>query len=351
MNNNHLIIMAGGVGSRFWPMSIPEKPKQFIDVMGVGKTMIQLTVERFSGVIEPDHVWIVTSKKYKEMVMQQLPEVPEQQILMEPCMRNTAPCIEYVSRKIYAKYPDANLVFSPADHIVLDAPHFKEVIKESLDFTKDKDVIVTLGMMPTRPETGYGYIKEVPRVSEVSKGSIVAVEAFKEKPNLETAKAYLAEGGYFWNAGIFVWNVKMVVNTIKRLVPDLAEIFDRIEPHFYKDNEQNIIDELFPTCPNISIDYAVMEKSKDVFVYPASFGWSDIGTWGSLYTHINPDENGNAVIGENIRTVDSMNCIIRSFGKKKVIVQGLDNYIVVDDNDCLLICKMQDEQLIKEWQK
>ncbi|MDO5341657.1 MAG: mannose-1-phosphate guanylyltransferase [Bacteroidia bacterium] len=351
MNNNHLIIMAGGVGSRFWPMSIPEKPKQFIDVMGVGKTMIQLTVERFSGVIEPDHVWIVTSKKYKEMVMQQLPEVPEQQILMEPCMRNTAPCIEYVSRKIYAKYPDANLVFSPADHIVLDAPHFKDVIKESLDFTKDKDVIVTLGMMPTRPETGYGYIKEVPRVSEVSKGSIVAVEAFKEKPNLETAKAYLAEGGYFWNAGIFVWNVKMVVNTIKRLVPDLAEIFDRIEPHFYKDDEQNIIDELFPTCPNISVDYAVMEKSKDVFVYPASFGWSDIGTWGSLYTHINPDENGNAVIGENIRTVDSMNCIIRSFGKKKVIVQGLDNYIVVDDNDCLLICKMQDEQLIKEWQK
>ena len=351
MNNNHLIIMAGGVGSRFWPMSIPEKPKQFIDVMGVGKTMIQLTVERFSGVIEPDHVWIVTSKKYKDMVMQQLPEVPEQQILMEPCMRNTAPCIEYVSRKIYAKYPDANLVFSPADHIVLDAPHFKEVIKKSLDFTKDKDVIVTLGMMPTRPETGYGYIKEVPRVSEVSKGSIVAVEAFKEKPNLETAKAYLAEGGYFWNAGIFVWNVKMVVNTIKRLVPDLAEIFDKIEPHFYKDDEQNVIDELFPTCPNISIDYAVMEKSKDVFVYPASFGWSDIGTWGSLYTHINPDENGNAVIGENIRTVDSGNCIIRSFGKKKVIVQGLDNYIVVDDNDCLLICKMQDEQLIKEWQK
>ena len=351
MNNNHLIIMAGGVGSRFWPMSIPEKPKQFIDVMGVGKTMIQLTVERFGGIIEPDHVWIVTSKKYKDMVMQQLPEVPEQQILMEPCMRNTAPCIEYVSRKIHAKHPDANLVFSPADHIVLDTPHFKEVIKESLEFTKDKDVIVTLGMMPTRPETGYGYIKEVPRVSEVSNGSIVAVEAFKEKPNLETAKAYLAEGGYFWNAGIFVWNVKMVVKTIEKLVPDLAEIFDRIEPHFYKDDEQNIIDELFPTCPNISIDYAVMEKSKDVFVYPASFGWSDIGTWGSLYTHIEPDENGNAVIGENIKMVGSGNCIVRSFGKKKVIVQGLDNYIVVDDNDCLLICKMQDEQLIKEWQK
>lgn len=351
MNNNHLIIMAGGVGSRFWPMSMPEKPKQFIDVMGVGKTMIQLTVERFSGIIESDHIWIVTSKKYKEMVMQQLPEVPEQQILMEPCMRNTAPCIEYVSRKIHAKHPDANLVFSPADHIVLDIPHFKEVIKESLDFTKDKDVIVTLGMMPTRPETGYGYIKSDNSKPAHCGGKILKVEAFKEKPDLETAKAYLADGGYFWNAGIFVWNVKMVVNTIEKLVPDLAKVFDRIEPHFYKDDEQNIIDELFPTCPNISIDFAVMEKSKDVFVYPASFGWSDIGTWGSLYTHIEPDENGNAVIGENIKMVGSGNCIVRSFGKKKVIVQGLDNYIVVDDNDCLLICKMQDEQSIKEWQK
>ena len=351
MNNNHLIIMAGGVGSRFWPMSTPERPKQFIDVMGVGKTMIQLTVERFGGVIEPDHVWIVTSKKYKDMVMQQLPEVPEQQILMEPCMRNTAPCIEYVSRKIYAKHPDANLVFSPADHIVLDTQHFKEVIRKSLEFTKDKDVIVTLGMMPTRPETGYGYIKADSGKPAHCNGKIMKVEAFREKPNLETAKAYLAEGGYYWNAGIFVWNAKMVVNTIEKLVPDLAKVFDKIEPHFYKDDEQDVIDELFPTCPNISIDYAVMEKSDDVFVYPASFGWSDIGTWGSLYTHIKPDEKNNAVIGENIRMVDSEDCIVRSFGRKKVIVQGLDNYIVVDDNDCLLICKMQDEQQIKEWQK
>ncbi len=351
MNNNHFIIMAGGVGSRFWPMSTPERPKQFIDVMGVGKTMIQLTVERFGGVIEPDHVWIVTSKRYKDMVMQQLPEVPEQQILMEPCMRNTAPCIEYVSRKIHAKYPDANLVFSPADHIVLDTPHFREVIQKSLEFTKDKDVIVTLGMMPTRPETGYGYIKSDSTKPAHCGGEILKVEAFREKPNLETAKAYLAEGGYFWNAGIFVWNAKMVVKTIEKLVPELAKVFDKIEPHFYKDDEQNVIDELFPTCPNISIDYAVMEKSSDVFVFPASFGWSDIGTWGSLYTHIEPDENSNAVIGENVRMVGSANCMVRSFGRKKVIVQGLDNYIVVDDNNCLLICKMQDEQLIKEWQK
>lgn len=340
--------MAGGVGSRFWPMSIPEKPKQFIDVMGIGKTMIQLTVERFAGIIAPDHVWIVTSKKYKDLVMEQLPEVPEAQILMEPCMRNTAPCIEYVSRKIHTKYPDANLVFSPADHLVLNVSHFQEVIKESLEYTKNNNVIVTLGMMPSRPETGYGYIKSA---DTDLKGKIQKVEAFKEKPNLETARKYLAEGGYYWNAGIFIWNVRTVVDTIAELVPDLAEVFDRIEPHFYRSNEQNVIDELFPTCPNISIDYAVMEKSQDVFVYPANFGWSDIGTWGSLYTHIPCDEKNNAVIGENIRMIDSKNCMVRSYGRKKVIVQGLDNYIVVDDNDCLLICKMQDEQSIKEWQK
>lgn len=351
MNNNHLIIMAGGVGSRFWPMSTPERPKQFIDVMGVGKTMIQLTVERFSEVIEPEHVWVVTSKKYKEMVMQQLPKIPEQQILMEPCMRNTAPCIEYVSRKIYSKYPDANLVFSPADHIVIDTPHFKDVIKESLEFTNSNDAIVTLGMLPTRPETGYGYIKSDNTAARHCNGKIMKVEAFKEKPNRETATTYLNEGGYFWNSGIFVWNAKMVVKTIEKLVPELAQIFDKIEAHFYNDDEQNVIDELFPTCPNISIDYAVMEKSKDVFVYPANFGWSDIGTWGSLYTHLPADENKNAVIGENIKMVDSKNCIVRTIGKKKVVVQGLDNYIIVDDNDCLLICKIQDEQTIKEWQK
>lgn len=340
--------MAGGVGSRFWPMSVPEKPKQFIDVMGIGKTMIQLTVERFAGIIAPDRVWIVTSKKYKNIVMEQLPEVPETQILLEPCMRNTAPCIEYVSRKIYAKYPDANLVFSPADHLVLDVPRFQEVIEESLEYTKKNDVIVTLGMMPMRPETGYGYIKSA---ESKSQEKFQKVEAFKEKPNLETARKYLSEGGYYWNAGIFIWNAKMVVDTIAKLVPDISEVFDKIEPHFYNNDEQNAIDELFPTCPNISIDYAVMEKSHDVFVYPASFGWSDIGTWGSLYTHIPCDETNNAIIGENIKMIDSKNCIARSYGRKKVIVQGLDNYIVVDDNDCLLICKIQDEQLIKEWQK
>ena len=363
--------MAGGVGSRFWPMSTPEKPKQFIDVLGIGKSLIQLTVERFATIIPIENVWIVTSERYKSIVREQLPDIPETQILLEPCMRNTAPCIEYVSRKIYAKYPEANLVFSPADHIVLDVNTFREVIKNSLEFTEKREAILTLGMMPTRPETGYGYIKRLQdnettrqqvelQSRKVAKSQsstansqqlIYKVEAFKEKPNLETAKSYLSEGGYYWNAGIFIWNVKMVVDTIANLVPDLASVFDEIEPYFYTDKEQDIVNQYFPTCPNISIDYAVMEKSKEVFVYPADFGWSDLGTWGSLYTHLQQDENNNAVVGQNINLVDCKNCVVHTPSERKVVIQGLDNYIVAESDNTLLICKKEEEQNIKNWQK
>ena len=347
--------MAGGVGSRFWPMSTPEKPKQFIDVLGIGKSLIQLTVERFETVILMENVWVVTSEKYKNIVKEQLPEIPETQILMEPCMRNTAPCIEYVARKIYAKYPEANLVFSPADHIVLDVNTFREVIKNSLEFTENREAILTLGMMPTRPETGYGYIKSQQTTDngQQTSGSetIQKVEAFKEKPNLETAKSYLAEGGYYWNAGIFIWNVKMVVGTISRLVPELAEVFDKIESSFYTEQEQEVINQYFPTCPNISIDYAVMEKSKDVFVYPANFGWSDLGTWGSLYTHLQQDENNNAAVGQNINLIDCKNCVVHTPSERKVVIQGLDNFIIAESDNTLLICKKEEEQHIKDWQK
>ena len=355
MNNNHLIIMAGGVGSRFWPMSTPEKPKQFIDVLGIGKSLIQLTVERFETIISVENVWIVTSEKYKSIVREQLPSIPESQILLEPCMRNTAPCIEYVARKIYAKYPEANLVFSPADHIVLDINTFRNVIKNSLEFTENREAILTLGMMPSRPETGYGYIKSQQTTDNgqqtLGSETIQKVEAFKEKPNLETAKSYLAEGGYYWNAGIFVWNVKMVVETIARLVPELAEVFDKIEASFYTEQEQEVINQYFPTCPNISIDYAVMEKSKDVFVYPANFGWSDLGTWGSLYTHLQQDENNNATVGQNINLIDCKNCVVHTPSERKVVIQGLDNYIIAESDNTLLICKKEEEQHIKDWQK
>lgn len=347
MNNNHLIIMAGGVGSRFWPMSTAEMPKQFIDVLGIGKSMIQMTVERFDGVIPQENVWVVTSQRYKNIVMEQLPMVPETQILLEPCMRNTAPCIEYVSRKIYARYPDANLVFSPADHIVMDVPEFKRVISESLRFTSNRAAILTLGMMPSRPETGYGYIK----ARDNENDTIKKVEAFKEKPDINTAKAYLQDGGYYWNAGIFVWNVKMVVDTIASLVPDLHAVFDRITPSFYTDNEQDMVNEYFPTCPNISIDYAVMEKADEVYVYPASFGWSDLGTWGSLYTYLPLDASNNAVVGQEVKMIDCNNCVVHTPMEKKVVIQGLNGYIVAESRNTLLICRKEDEQLIKEWQK
>ncbi|HJH60507.1 MAG TPA: mannose-1-phosphate guanylyltransferase [Bacteroidetes bacterium] len=347
MNKNHLIIMAGGVGSRFWPMSTAEMPKQFIDVLGIGKSMIQMTVERFDGVIPQENVWVVTSQRYKNIVMEQLPMVPETQILLEPCMRNTAPCIEYVSRKIYARYPDANLVFSPADHIVMDVPEFKRVISESLRFTSNRAAILTLGMMPSRPETGYGYIK----ARDNENDTIKKVEAFKEKPDINTAKAYLQDGGYYWNAGIFVWNVKMVVDTIASLVPDLHAVFDRITPSFYTDNEQDMVNEYFPTCPNISIDYAVMEKADEVYVYPASFGWSDLGTWGSLYTHLPLDASNNAVVGQEVKMIDCNNCVVHTPMEKKVVIQGLNGYIVAESRNTLLICRKEDEQLIKEWQK
>lgn len=347
MNKNHLIIMAGGVGSRFWPMSTAEMPKQFIDVLGIGKSMIQMTVERFDGVIPQENVWVVTSQRYKNIVMEQLPMVPETQILLEPCMRNTAPCIEYVSRKIYARYPDANLVFSPADHIVMDVPEFKRVISESLRFTSNRAAILTLGMMPSRPETGYGYIK----ARDNENDTIKKVEAFKEKPDINTAKAYLQDGGYYWNAGIFVWNVKMVVDTIASLVPDLHAVFDRITPSFYTDNEQDMVNEYFPTCPNISIDYAVMEKADEVYVYTASFGWSDLGTWGSLYTHLPLDASNNAVVGQEVKMIDCNNCVVHTPMEKKVVIQGLNGYIVAESRNTLLICRKEDEQLIKEWQK
>lgn len=309
--------------------------------------MIQMTVERFDGVIPQENVWVVTSQRYKNIVMEQLPMVPETQILLEPCMRNTAPCIEYVSRKIYARYPDANLVFSPADHIVMDVPEFKRVISESLRFTSNRAAILTLGMMPSRPETGYGYIK----ARDNENDTIKKVEAFKEKPDINTAKAYLQDGGYYWNAGIFVWNVKMVVDTIASLVPDLHAVFDRITPSFYTDNEQDMVNEYFPTCPNISIDYAVMEKADEVYVYPASFGWSDLGTWGSLYTHLPLDASNNAVVGQEVKMIDCNNCVVHTPMEKKVVIQGLNGYIVAESRNTLLICRKEDEQLIKEWQK
>ncbi|MBQ8676272.1 MAG: mannose-1-phosphate guanylyltransferase [Bacteroidaceae bacterium] len=347
--NNNLVIMAGGVGSRFWPMSTPECPKQFIDVMGCGRTFIQLTLDRFRDVVAPENVWVVTSQAYADIVREQLPEVPAENILLEPCRRNTAPCIAYVSWKIKKKNPRANLVITPSDHMVTDVEEFRRVIKSALSFTAQSDAIVTLGMHPTRPETGYGYIQADMSSPSLSNRNIYRVDRFREKPDLETAKKYITQAEYFWNSGIFVWNVETIVQALRYYEPEVSEIFEGMLPYYGTPDEQAVINERFPQCKSISIDYAVMEKAEEIYVFPASFGWSDVGTWGSLITLADKDREGNACIGPRIEVHETHNCIIHTSEERRVVVQGLDGYIVAEKGDTLLICKLTEEQRIKEF--
>ena len=347
--NNHLVIMAGGVGSRFWPMSTVEKPKQFIDVLGVGKSLLQLTVERFGDICKAENVWVVTNKAYVNLVKEQLPELPDGNILCEPCRRNTAPCIAYVSWKIKSKDPKANIVVTPSDHIVTNTEEFRRVIKSCLDFTMDSDAIVTLGMKPTRPETGYGYIQADLTSSSLRNKEIFRVYSFREKPDFDTAKQYISKNNYFWNAGIFIWNVSTIVNAFRVYQPAISKVFEGMLPIYGTDKEQLMIDEKFPECKSISVDYAIMEKAEEIFVCPADFGWSDLGTWGSLLVNTKKDLYGNSCIGNEIDVFETSNCIIHTTQEKKVIVQGLDGYIVAENDNTLLICRLSEEQRIKQF--
>ena len=347
--NNHLVIMAGGVGSRFWPMSTTERPKQFIDVLGVGKTLLQLTVERFGALVDPENIWVVTNRKYADTVQQQLPNMPRENILCEPCRRNTAPCIAYVSWRIKKKDPKANIVVTPSDHIVTNVQEFQRVIQQCMKFTGESDAIVTLGMKPNRPETGYGYIQADLSASSLRNKEIYRVDSFREKPDLETAKHYISKNNYFWNAGIFIWNVRTIVNAFRMYQPSLANIFEGMNPYYGTPDEQQYIDQRFPECENISVDYAIMEKADEIFVCPADFGWSDLGTWGSLQTLTKHDLYGNACIGEDINLFETHNCMIHTTQEKKVVIQGLDGYIVAENDNTLLICKLSEEQRIKQF--
>ena len=320
--NNHLVIMAGGVGSRFWPMSTAECPKQFIDVLGTGKTLLQLTVERFGSLIAPENVWVVTNEKYADIVAAQLPK---------------------------KKDPKANIVVTPSDHIVMNIQEFQRVIGDCMKFTADTDAIVTLGMKPSRPETGYGYIQANLGASSLRNKGIFRVDSFREKPDLQTAQEYISHNNYYWNAGIFVWNVNTIVNAFRMYQPKLAKIFESMLPVYDTPEEQQAVNEKFPTCENISVDYAIMEKADEIFVCPADFGWSDLGTWGSLQTQSKRDLYGNALIGPDIQVFETHNCMIHTTQEKKVVVQGLDGYIVAENNDTLLICKLSEEQRIKQF--
>lgn len=388
---NHVVIMAGGIGSRFWPISTPEYPKQFVDVLGYGKTMIQMTVERFQGVCPMSNFWVVTSVDYVDIVRAQLPELPSENILAEPCARNTAPCIAYACWKIRMRHPSANVVVTPADALVVDIPEFRRIISEALEFAAGGERVVTLGIKPTRPETGYGYIAAarasglglgdgsgsngmasdsgdwlVDSLSDwvglngmTSNGSvdggvpngIVKVESFREKPSLEVAQQYLEAGNYFWNAGIFVWSVETIVQSLRRFAPELAAKMDAMSSSFYTADEAAVVGELFPTCEKISIDYAVMEKADYIYTYPSDFGWSDVGTWGSLWTLLPHDENGNAVVGSNVHLYGCRGCIVHAPAAASVVLEGIEDSIVVEREGRILVCRLSEEQRIKEFEK
>ncbi|MBO5499605.1 MAG: mannose-1-phosphate guanylyltransferase [Bacteroidales bacterium] len=346
--NTNVVIMAGGIGSRFWPMSTPEFPKQFVDVLGRGRTMIQMTVERFAPLCPLENVWVVTSEDYVDIVKSQIPQIPESNILAEPCARNTAPCIAYACWKIMLRHPSANIVVTPSDALVTDVEEFRRIIRNALAFASEGERVVTLGVKPTRPETGYGYIAASGRVDG---SEICAVESFREKPDLETARRYLEAGNYFWNAGIFVWNVETIVSSIRRFTPDLASRMDRMAESFYTLDEKKVVEEIFPTCEKISIDYAVMEKADYIYTYPSDFGWSDVGTWGSLWTLLPHDDNGNAVVGENVHLYECRGCIVHAPDASSVVLEGIEDSIVVERAGRILVCRLSEEQRIKEFKK
>lgn len=345
--NNYLVILAGGAGSRFWPISSEELPKQFLDILGCGRTLIQLNLERFNGLIPKENVWVVTAEKYREIVMEQLPEIPSGNILCEPCRRNTAPCICYVSWKIKKLNTKANIVVSPSDHLVVDIQAFQSAIDDSLSFAAETDAVVTLGLKPTRPETGYGYIKADLTYSSSRKHNIFRVDEFKEKPTLEVAKEYIQSPNYLWNSGIFIWNVNTIINAFRVYEPEVSSIFEGLMPYYGTDKEQNKIDESYPQCKNISVDYAILEKAEEIFVFPASFSWSDLGTWNSLREQSDMDKYGNVCIGDNIKLYDTYNTIVHTCNKKEVIVEGLDGYVVAEKEGKLLVCRLSEEQRIK----
>lgn len=345
--NNHLVIMAGGVGSRFWPMSNEDRPKQFLDILGKGRTLIQLTLDRFAELIPMENVWVVTGERYADITREQLPEIPESNILLEPCRRNTAPCICYVSWKIKKLNPMANIVVTPADHYVEDINGFKEAVGEAMEFTAETDAIVTLGVKPTHPETGYGYIKADLAFSSSRKKHVFRVDGFKEKPDLKTAEAYISEPNYLWNSGIFVWSVSTIVNAFRVYQPTMSKGFEALAKVFGTAEEREAINAFYEKCESISVDYAIMENAEEVFVRPIDVGWSDLGTWGSLLKQSPHDDHGNALIGKDVAVFDTQNCIIHTTENKRVVVQGLDGYIVAEKDGVLMICKLSEEQRIK----
>lgn len=346
-SNNYCVIMAGGVGARFWPLSRSSHPKQFLDILGTGKSLIQLTFERFTSICPVENFFVVTNVRYKALVLEQLPQLNEAQILLEPLRRNTAPCIAYANYKIYCRNPQARVIVTPSDHIILKEQIFSDIVNEGLKFVSASNRLLTLGITPSRPETGYGYIQVCSKpVSGYE--NIYPVKTFTEKPNHELATIFYESGEFFWNSGIFIWSIDSIIEAYSEYLPDINSFFRDIMNELDTENEQDSINHIYPKFQNISIDYGILEKSDNVNVLCADFGWSDLGTWGSLYEHCSKDANENAVQGEQVMIYESKNCMINVPDDKLVVVQGLRDYIVVESENSLLICKKRDEQEIRK---
>ena len=337
-----VIIMAGGVGSRFWPYSRKSHPKQFLDVLGVGKSLLQLTYHRFLPICEKENIYIVSNKSYYDLIKEQLPELSDDQVLLEPNGRNTAPCIAYASYKIASKNPNAITIVTPADHAIFMEEEFIRTCKVALDYALEDNRLVTIGIKPSRPETGYGYIQ----YKQETEGEVKQVKTFTEKPQLELAKAFFESGDFVWNAGIFIWKTTTIINQFEKFLPEISETFDSISEKYYTEEEQGRIAWAYERTKAISIDYGVMEKAENVFVVPGEFGWSDLGSWSSLHEYHDKDDRGNVIDG-NALIYESDECIIRSPKKKLVVIQGLDGYLIADCDDVLMICKKDDENKIR----
>ena len=347
MNQNYYaIIMAGGIGSRFWPISRTSYPKQFIDILGTGKTLIQSTYDRFLKICPKENIYVVTNDSYIELVKTQLPDMEYSQILGEPVMRNTAPCVAYGCFKILSSNPDAVITVAPSDHLILDEAGFVSTINQSLETAQKNQCLITLGIMPSRPDTGYGYIQYT---EDVLDNAFHKVKTFTEKPTLEIATTFIQSGDFLWNAGIFVWTAKAITEAFKKYLPDMHEIFDEANSVYNTSDEKVYVSRVYQQCINISIDYGIMEKAENVYVLPSEFGWSDLGTWASIYQLAEKDGEGNAAIpSDKVILYESNNCMVNVPDEKLVIIQGLNDYIVVEANNTLLICPRSQEQNVKK---
>ncbi len=348
--NNFCVIMAGGIGSRFWPLSKTKRPKQFLDILGTGRTLLQQTFDRFRQIIPKDQIYVVSNLEYQALIAEQLPELPVENILLEPSRRNTAPCIEYANFRIMQKNPDANVVVAPSDHLILRESEFLRCIGQGMEFIQSKDALLTMGIVPSRPETGYGYIQSVQEgLPGYENTGLMKVKTFTEKPNLELARVFLESGDFYWNAGIFFWSLKSIMRAFEAHLPEIHAQFNEGRELYGTPEENDFIEDAYSNCTNISIDYGIMEKAENVYVLVSDFGWSDLGTWGSLYEQLSKDKNENSVTGDNVFMYDCHGNIVNVKGARLVVLQGLTDYIVVQNEDIILVCRREEEQKIKQF--